>query len=169
MSSVGVLLLVRIIHIVAGVIWAGAAFMVVFAIDPIASRYGSEGAGRWIGMIGRRAGPLSIIGAFLTIASGIYLFAALHAHDETTGGLVLKIGTVAALLALAIGFIVSRPAGLQLARLTERIQAGAVPAAQHSHELQRLSARMRWGARLMAALLGIAVVSMAAFRNVVAL
>jgi uncharacterized membrane protein len=148
----------------AGVIWAGATFLLATVIVPIAIRHGAEGAGRWSGMIARRAGQMSGISALLTVSSGIYLFAALHPNDTSVGGLVLKTGAVAALLSLAIGFSVGRPTGLKLAKLSDQGSSTAAPSADVLQQLSALRGRAVLSSRLTAAFLGIAVLSMAVFR-----
>jgi len=88
-SQIELIMLARAIHIMAGVTWAGATFMLAGVIVPMGMRHGAEGAWRWIGMIARRMGPISGISAVLTVLSGMYLFMTLHSHDRSTGGLIL--------------------------------------------------------------------------------
>ena len=164
MLNVELIALARAIHVMAGVAWAGAMFVLAGVIMPIAIGHGAEGAGRWTGMISRRLGLMSSISALFTILSGIYLFAVLHANDSSAGGMVLKTGAVAALLSLAVGVLVGRPAGLQLAKLSEQKSPTAVPAPDVLQQLSALRKRAVLSSRLTAALLGIAVLSMAVFR-----
>jgi uncharacterized membrane protein len=163
MLNIELIALARAVHVLAGVIWAGATFVLAAVIVPIAARHGAEGAGRWIGLIARKVGPMSGISALLTVLSGVYLFAVLHPNDSSAGGLVLKTGAVAALLSLGIGFLVGRPTGLKLAKLSQQ----SSPAAAAPDMLQKVPALYRravLSSRLTAALLGIAVLSMALFR-----
>lgn len=167
MSDLMVIVAARVIHVMAGVIWAGTTFTMTAVILPIMARHGAEGFGRWTGIIARRVGPISGIAALLTVLSGIYLFYALHAHDASTGGLVLKVGGVTALLSLITGLMVSRPAGEKLAELSKSIGDSAP-----SDLLERIAAlrrRATLSARLVAILLGVSVLSMAVFRYVAAL
>ena len=169
MSNIELIVLARAVHVMAGVTWAGATFLLGAVIMPIAARYGAEGAGRWTGMIARRVGPLSGISALLTVLSGIYLFAALHPNDSSAGGLVLKAGAIAALLSLAIGFLVGRPIGLKLAKLSEQNSPAAAPSPDLLQQMSGLRRRAALSSRLTAAFLGIAVLSMAVFRYVQAM
>ncbi|MBR0344355.1 MAG: hypothetical protein IJI03_03730, partial [Rudaea sp.] len=89
MLQIDLIVRARAIHVIAGVAWAGATFMLASVIVPIALRHGAEGAGRWMGLAARRAGMSSMIAALLTVLSGIYLFAVLHAQDASAGGFVL--------------------------------------------------------------------------------
>lgn len=157
------IVLARAVHVLAGVGWAGTVFMLALVLVPLAAQRGADGASSWIGPVVRRAGPLSGICALLTVLSGVYLFAVLHPHDESAGGLVLKAGAAAALLALAVSVLVHRPAGRRLAQLQQQAQTQATLAQLHS-----LRQRGALGARLAAGLLGVSVVAMGVFRYTVA-
>lgn len=164
MLNVQLIALARAIHVMAGVAWAGSMFVLAGVIMPIAIGHAAEGAGRWTGMISRRLGLMSAISALFTIVSGIYLFAVLHAHDNSAGALVLKTGAVAAVLSFVVGVVVGRPAGLQLAKLSEQKSPTAAPAPEVLQRLSALQKRAILSSRLTAALLGITVLSMAVFR-----
>ncbi|HEY6619609.1 MAG TPA: hypothetical protein VIY68_08700 [Steroidobacteraceae bacterium] len=164
MPNIELIVLARLVHVMAGVIWAGATFVLAAVILPIASRYGTEGAGRWIAMVARRVGPISGIAALLTVLSGSYLFAALHANDRSAAGLVLKVGAIAALLSLVSGFFFARPTSLKLARLSEQHSLAGVPPTDESRKMSAIRLRATLGSCFTAALLGLAVLSMASFR-----
>jgi uncharacterized membrane protein len=171
MSAIALIVLTRAIHVLMGIIWAGSTFLLGLVIMPIAVRYGQEGAGRWVGVIAQRVGPLSGVSALLTILSGIYLFASLHAHDDSMSGLVLKAGAMAALLSLAVGFFVGRPTAINLAKLSEQSSVATTTeiATQLSHRGVQLRRRAALSSGFAVILLGLAVLAMAAFRYVSAL
>jgi uncharacterized membrane protein len=167
MFNPGLIVLARVLHVIAGIGWAGGTFMLAGVIVPMTSRYADEGFGRWAALISRRVGPMSGISGLLTVLSGIYLFAALHARDTSLSGLVLRAGALAALLAFAAG-LVSRATGRRLAAVSEA-PAGAVAAPASPVLLQEIAGLRRRAAlssRVTAALLGLAVLSMALFRYV---
>jgi uncharacterized membrane protein len=164
MFNIEFVVLARAVHVMAGVAWAGAMFLLAAVILPIAARHGAEGAGRWTGMIARRIGPMSGISALLTVLSGIYLFAVLHPNDSSAGGLVLRTGAIAALLSLAVGFLVARPAGIELEKLNQRNLPASPASPDVLRQMSGLARRTVLSSRLMAALLGVAVISMAVFR-----
>jgi uncharacterized membrane protein len=164
MFNIDLIVLARAVHVTAGVTWAGATFMLASAIMPIAVRHGTEGAGRWMGLVARRAGLSSMIAALLTVLSGIYLFAALHSQDASTSGLVLKTGALAAILSIGVGVLLGRPAGIELGRLQQTLAPGTTPAEDTLRRIDVLRRRQVLGARLAAGLLGIAVLAMATFR-----
>lgn len=164
MSELTIIVLARVIHIAAGVIWAGSTFVMAAVILPMMARHGAEGFARWAGPIAQRVGPLSGIAALLTVLSGIYLFAALHARDASTGALVLKVGAVAAIVSLLTGLFVSRPAGRQLAALSQGGDAATQP--DLAERMAALRRRAALSGRFAALLLGVSVLSMAMFRYV---
>jgi len=164
MSTLVLIVLARAVHVIAGVVWAGATFMLATVIVPMANRYAAEGAGRWTGMIAGKVGPLSGISALLTVVSGVYLFATLHPHDSSVSGLVLKCGAIAALLSLAVGLLLGRPAGIALGKLDEQRSTTTAPAPSLLEQMAKLRRRAALSSRAAAALLGIAVLSMAVFR-----
>jgi len=164
MPNIELIVLARVVHVMAGVIWAGATIVLAAVIVPIAARHGTEGAGRWTAMVAGRVGPLSGISALLTVLSGSYLFATLHSNDGSAAGLVLKVGAVAAFLSLVIGFLIGRPTGLKLAKLSEQHPLAAAPPADVLQKMSGLRRRAELSSRFTTALLGLAVLSMAGFR-----
>jgi uncharacterized membrane protein len=163
------IVLARAIHVMAGVAWAGGAFMLAGAVVPLSMQHGAEGAGRWLGLVAQRAGRASGIAALLTVLSGIYLFAALHPHDASVSGFVLKTGALAALLALAVGFLAARPAGQRIAKLQETQSSGTPPSPEALREIASLRRRAALSARVTAGLLALAVLAMGVFRYATAL
>src|ERR1044072_6929538 len=86
MSSPLLILLARAGHILGGVSWAGAIFMMSSTILPLAAKPGNEGFGQWVQPIGRKVGPAAGIAAILTILSGIYMIAVLAPSDRANRG-----------------------------------------------------------------------------------
>jgi uncharacterized membrane protein len=164
MPNLELIVLARVVHVMAGVTWAGATSLMAAAIVPIAARHGTEGAGRWTAAIVRRVAPMSGVSALLTVLSGIYLFASLHANDRSAAGIVLGVGALAAILSLAVGFFMGRPIGVKLEKLNEQQSLAATSAADALQGMSRLRVRALVSARLTAALLGVTVISMASFR-----
>jgi uncharacterized membrane protein len=169
MSSALLILLARVIHIAGGVIWVGAMFTMSRAVLPIASKHGSEGGTRWMGMVIRKLGPSSGIAGLLSIISGIYLMFVLHPHDTSPGGIVLMVGAAAALLAFIVGFFIGRPAGMKLAMLSEQAASQGTPSAEAAQQLAPLQTKATSSAKITLILLIVAVLAMAIFRYVQAI
>lgn len=166
MSQLTLIALAHTLHVAAGVLWAGSAFLLAFVVSPLAAKHAAEGAGRWAGLVARRAGPMMGVSALLTVLSGIYLFAALHAHDDSSGAFVLRAGALAALLALAAGIFVGRPAARRLAALEQAASTDGTATASlaSAGDVMALRRRATLSNRAAAVLLGAAVLAMAVFR-----
>jgi uncharacterized membrane protein len=154
MFDLTLIVIVRAMHIFAGVIWAGATFTMAWAVLPAALSQPAPG----FGIVARRVGMISTIAALIAVLSGIYLFAALHAHDESAGARVLGAGAVTAILALGIGLLVGRPTGRKLGQLQQRNDAAAAA------EIDKLRRRATLVSRATAGLLALSVIAMATFR-----
>ena len=172
MINFRIVLLARVVHVVAGIVWAGGAFVMAAIIVPMTTRYASEGFARWSALIARRVGPILGIAALLTVLSGGYLMMTLHASDTSASGLVLHAGALAALLAFAAG-LVSQMTGRRLTQLNEARSAASSNAVALSPELlQKITAldrRTVLSSRVGAVLIGLAVLAMALFRYAAAL
>src|SRR5258708_6349002 len=163
MSEIAFIVLACAIHVMSGVSWAGAAFVLAMVSAPIMVPKGSDIPSPWLGTVARRAGALAGISAVLTVLSGVFLFAVLHLHDDSLSGLVLKSGATAALLSLAVGLLIGRPAGIEVARLHAG-RDGAAPSQETIQRLSQLRTRTVVSARVAAALLAVSVLAMAVFR-----
>jgi uncharacterized membrane protein len=152
------LVLARVFHIFGGVIWAGSMFALSFGVMPVGAQHAAEGSGRWTGLVMRRLGPASGISAIVTVLSGFYLFATLHSGDHSVSGMVLGTGAAAGVLSLLVGVLIGRPAGLRLSQLQMN------PAGADKAQLASLQRRAAVSSRVAGILLGLAVLSMAAFR-----
>lgn len=167
MTTVALILLARVLHILGGVIWAGSTFLLTWVIFPIGAQHAADGAGRWVGMIARKAGPVSGISAMLTVLSGIYLMLVMHPGDRSAGGLVLQAGALAAVLSFFVGIFVGRPAGQKLLQLMQ--QQSSSPTTAELAQRDGLRKRAAISSMLTALLLVLAVLAMATFRYVQAL
>jgi len=76
---------------------------------------------------------------------------------------------VAALLSFVSGFFVGRPAGLKLAQLSEQQGKSGAPSEEVARQVAALRAQAAAGARITAALIGLAVLAMATFRYAAAI
>lgn len=172
MIDVRIVALARVVHVIAGIVWAGGAFVMAGVIVPMTTRYASEGFARWSGLIARRVGPMLGIAALFTVLSGVYLMMTLHASDTSASGLVLRAGGLAALLAFAAGFV-SQVTGLRLRQLDEVRSAApssaVLPSPEVLEKIAALDPRTVLSSRVGAVLIGLAVLAMALFRYAPAL
>jgi uncharacterized membrane protein len=162
----------RVIHILLGVLWVGAIFMIVVFVGPAIADAGPDGAKVMGALVKRRV--LNIVPTFaaITIVSGLWLYSRDSSgfQGEWLGsrmGMTLGTGAVLSLVGFVIGLTVMRPStlravalGQSLAQLPEA-ERGAVMA-----QIQQLRGRAAMAGRVVAVLLILAVLTMAVARYV---
>ena len=159
----------RLIHIVAGVVWVGSAVFAALFVLPTARALGPDGR-RFIERLQRRMGPALGIAMVLTVVPGFMMYGRLSAGFNrawvtSRPGLALGAGAVAALLAVVIGIATNAPASAKIARLRKQLdQPGSAATPAQAAELAALQARIERGMQLAAALLLVAAGAMAVAR-----
>ena len=164
-------LVLRFVHIVGGVFWVGAVFLMVGFIFPTVRETGPTG-GRFMQelMQRRRLSVFMNSAAGLTMLSGFIMYGRITAATNgawagTRAGMTLGIGGLATILAAIIGGAIVGRGGARLANLSQTIQAsGGAPSPEQGAEIGRLQARMGKAMRVVAALLFVAVTTMATAR-----
>jgi uncharacterized membrane protein len=163
-------LLLRLIHILAGVFWAGSAFFLAGFLIPTVRETGPEG-GRVMGyLVARRRLPVFIgIAVLLTVLSGLTMYArtAAATHGTWTGtapGIAYGVGGLAAILGAVVGMGISGAAARRMAAIGQRVAEAGKPSPEQQAEIQGLQRRMLLGARIAAGLIAVAVVAMATAR-----
>ncbi len=165
------MVIVRILHIVAGVFWVGAGAFFFFFIEPTATKLG-PGAGPFMTeMTVRRKMPIVFtVSAVLTIvAGGLLYWRSSGGFDldwiTSETGMTFTLGAIAAILAFLGGLILIRPRVERMSALGGEIQgAGGPPSQEQMAEMQRLQHSLRSIGRVDLILLTFAVVAMAAAR-----
>ncbi|HEV8352854.1 MAG TPA: hypothetical protein VGR24_01515 [bacterium] len=162
--------ILRILHIGAGVFWAGATFFLVSFLIPTVQAAGPDG-GRFMQRLAQGSYPRAISGAaILNIVTGLLLYwrdsAGLQsAWIGSALGLTLTIGGVAGTIAFLRGVFITKPVSDRLGELGKVVAAsGGPPSPEQMAEMQRLQAKLTSGARVVAYLLGFTVLAMAAAR-----
>jgi uncharacterized membrane protein len=161
------LVLLRIVHIMAGVIWAGSAIFLAFILEPRLRTLGPEIQGRVMSTLAPLMGPVLGTSAILTIAFGITLVFRMHRWDalfDTRWGAAILVGFVAAVLAFASGLSTMVTSNQMMA--TAKGMAGRPPTPEEGAKMGRLSGRAAILARTTAVLVIIAVGAMASARFV---
>ena len=163
-------IVLRLLHIVAGVFWVGGAWMVVGFLEPTASASAPEGP-KFLQKLFQSRFP-----AVMSAAGGTNILAGLLLYWKDSGGLRLDwittraglgftVGAVAAIAAFAVGFGVSNPAADKMAAIGKEIQAaGKPPTPEQAAQLGRLAKTTSNGAKWVAGLLALALVAMAVAR-----
>jgi uncharacterized membrane protein len=164
-------LLLRLIHILAGAFWFGAAVLMAAFIVPTMRDTGREG-GRFLQhLMQRRRLPVFFgIAMLLTILSGAIMYGRIGAatHGQwmrTNPGIAYGVGALAAILAAITGPMMSGGAGRRMAVVGQSIGPSG-PTPDQQQELGRLQQRIVLGTRLAAGFLAIAAGAMAVARYI---
>ena len=162
-STAGAALMItvlRLLHILAGLIWVGAALLMSFYIEPTAAASGSDGKRFLRALYGKSSFPRLIpLSAVITTVAGLLLYGLLSYHDAMSSamGLILTVGALFGLLAFGHGyFTVWRRAG----HYAERVDARGAEAAA----LEQMEAKMRRNGRVSLWLALVSLVLMAGAR-----
>lgn len=165
------IIILRVIHIAAGIFWVGAAFVLFLFVQPSVKDLGPDGQ-RFMGHLAtRKRLPLVILlSGIVTVLAGLLLYwrtsDGLDVDWITSGpGLGFTVGAVAAIVTLALGLSITKPAIDRIGVLGQEIAGGGgQPTPQQGAEMQRLQARTVAVGRVSMVLLAIAVVAMAIAR-----
>ena len=170
MDDRSITLFLRLIHILAGVFWVGAIFIIAGFLLPTARATGREG-GRFMQylMLQRRLPVFLAIAMLLTVLSGFTLYgrlvSATHgAWAGTPPGIAYGVGGLAAIIGALVGMVVSGPAARRMAAIGGRAAGEGAPSAGQQAEIERLQGRMVLGSRLVAGFLAVAAGAMAVAR-----
>lgn len=167
------MLVFRIVHIGAGVLWVGAVFLFVVFVQPSAAAIAPAGAPFMGELLGRRKlvdrlvalGVTTVVGGLFVYWHDWHQYASFGKWIGSAFGLTLTIGALAALLALGFGVFVTRPNVLRFLALGRQVAAsGGPPAPEVAAEMGAIQARLKVFARLSLSLLLVAVVAMASAR-----
>jgi len=172
--SAGVLLLLRLFHIVIGVFWVGAVAFIAFFLVPSLQSAGPAGGAIMQQLTQQRRMP-----AWLSASGGLTILAGLLLYWHDSGGfssvewmrsgtgVTFGLGAVLAIAGIGVGSAVNVPAARELGALMARAQAaGGPPAPADLAVAQRLQARLATGARASAVLLLLAAAAMSVARYV---
>jgi uncharacterized membrane protein len=159
----------RLVHIVAGVVWVGSAVFMAAFLLPAARAAGSDGT-RFVGQLMQRAGPAFGLAMLLTVISGFIMYGRLSAGFNrawvtSRPGLALAVGALAAIAAALVGATVNAPAAGKMAAIRKSLQAqGGAPTAAQMAQLASLQTRAEHAGQVAAGLLVIAAGAMAVAR-----
>ena len=165
------LVVLRLIHILAGVYWAGTLFFFVTFVEPSLRSMGPDGGKVMIRFFERGYLKLIPIVAILTIVSGVWLLWQLSAGFDTAYmgsplGMALSTGGLLAIVAFIVGMAVTRPAAARIWELSGQVPQATSEEVRNSlmAEIGKNRARTVFSARIVFVLLVIAVALMAIAR-----
>lgn len=162
-------LVIRVVHILCGVFWAGAAIMLAGFIEPAVKSLGPDG-GRFVQrMMGPgRFGVFMTLASLLVVLSGLIMlwdgsFARMGDWFASGYGRTIIVGSIAGFVAMLAGLGVNAPVAARIARLSVEIEsAGVPPKPEQLEQIARLQRRLHVAGIASAVLLAFTVVAMAA-------
>lgn len=164
-------IVLRVVHILTGVFWVGSFYFTFFMLEPALTALGSD-AGKLMTYLTRQRKMPAVIGitAVLAVLSGILLY-----WKDSNGfdpdfvtsapGMTFLLGGIAALVALVLGFSVSRPTSVRMGAIGQEMGAsGGAPSNALMAEMQALQKRLRLVSQIDVVLLTFALLAMATAR-----
>jgi uncharacterized membrane protein len=170
MNDGTITLLLRLIHILAGIFWVGAIFLLAGFLLPTVRATGRQGGMFMQHLMLQRRLPVFLgVAAVLTVLSGFTMYgrlvSATHgAWAGTPPGIAYGTGGLAAILGAVLGMLVSGPAARRMAAIGQAAVKDGPPSAEQQAEIERLQGRMVLGSRLVAGFLAFAAAAMAVAR-----
>ena len=166
------MVLLRIVHIVTGVIWVGSLFVVVVFVQPSAATLGPAGAPFMSELRRRRFVDVVFVDALFTVVAGSFLYW----HDwhtypsfadwiDSSFGKGLTVGALLALAGLGVAAFVTRPTIVRLVSLGKQVaESGGAPTSETAARIGGLQNRLVVAERVSFSLVLLAVVAMASAR-----
>ncbi|MDH5803643.1 MAG: hypothetical protein OEZ54_00565 [Gemmatimonadota bacterium] len=165
------LILLRIVHILFGVFWAGAILFMAIFIEPSVREAGPAGGQVMQGLQRRKFMTVMPWIAFFTLLSGLLLMDRMAGGDHagyfgSPVGMAIGMGFVLSTVAFLLGIFVMRPAAMKAGALAAKLQAGTADGDPESvkAEIVAFQARSRIALRTIAVLLALTVITMAVGR-----
>lgn len=165
------MVMLRLIHIFAGILWVGAAWFMTFVMMPAVHVIGQDGQNFMRGFLKHsRFLTMMPIVSLLTTVSGLLLYYRISDHFNSdwmhsAAGVVLTVGSIAGITEFVFGGAVIGPTGDKLVKLgTEIENQGGPPSDDQLKLLRTLQVRMSKTEPVGTALTIIAVAGMAAAR-----
>jgi uncharacterized membrane protein len=166
------MLVFRLLHIAAGVVWAGSLFLLVVFVQPSAAAIAPAGAPFIAELLGRRRLVDRIIGVgVLTVIAGLFLYwhdwqayGSLGDFAGSAFGTAITIGALASVAALAVGIVATRPNVMRLLAIGRAAAEAGGPTPEQAADMAAIQGRLKVFARTSLALLALAVFAMATAR-----
>lgn len=165
------LLVLRLIHVVGGIVWVGGLVALAWFVVPTQRLEGADG-GRFVSrmMVERHFTPFLITVALSTLLSGFALYGrAMIATAGQWGGsrpaIVYGFGAISAVTALIVGVSMGGVSEKKMAAIGQRLSAERrPPTTEETAQLEALAARAGRGARIASILLLVTAVAMSVAR-----
>ena len=159
--------LLRILHIVGGTVWAGGAVYVAFILSPNLDRLGPDIRGSVMKAVSRSTTSLLTGAGTITIFAGIALTLRMRQNFFTTWfnsewGWAIFTGMVISIAAIGLGGIVGATVK-RLVKLSSEIE-GRSPSNEEMTTMAAMSKKISYISKISAVLVIIALITMASAR-----
>jgi hypothetical protein len=166
------MVVLRIVHILAGVFWVGAAFTVILFIQPTAREVGPAAGPFMSHLAGSKRLVDFVLGAAgLTVLAGLLMYWRVSDGLDpdwigSAPGISLTVGALCAIAALAIGGSIVRPGIMATLAIGREVAAsGGGPTPEQAAQMQAIQRRSIAAGKAIVPLLIVAVTGMAAARS----
>lgn len=163
------MLLFRLLHIFAGVLWVGGVILIALFIQPTVQAIGPAG-GQFMGYLLTKTRVVAYFPAVagLNVLAGLFLFWRNTASGGNWGGtrqgMTIGIGALAATIAFLVGGVMIGRSMGQIAKILK--SSGGPPQGEAATQIAAYQGKIQRGTRIVLPLLIIAVITMAVGRYV---
>ena len=163
------LLILRLIHVVGGILWVGSAFMSFFFLMPAIAQAGPAGGQVMLNLQKRKLFTVLPVVAILTMLSGLRLMQIVSggfdgAYFRTGPGRMFSIAGGIAIVAFLIGITISRPAAMKMAKMQQAAASDETTRSKIQAEVKALQRRAGLSGIIVTWMLALAAVGMAIAR-----
>lgn len=163
------LIVLRIIHVLGGIVWVGTMVFMGFFLAPAMSTMGPAAAQVMGGLQKRKFMVFLPIVAVLTILSGLRLMMVMSGtfgpgYFQSPMGRTFAGAGVASIVAFVIGIVVNRPAMMKMGTLQQSMASDPVSKDAIAGEIRKLQQRMAIAGTVVTVLLLVAALGMAIAR-----
>jgi uncharacterized membrane protein len=164
------MVVLRIVHILAGVFWVGSALLIFFFLQPAAREVGPAAGPLMTHLSQRKRLPdVTLAAAGLTILAGLLMYWRDSGGFDpdwigTAFGITITVGSVSAIAAVALGASVVRPSMKKAGAIAQAAATTGGPTPEQGAEIQALQQRVSAIGNIVTPLLVLAVIAMAAAR-----
>ena len=163
------LLVLRIIHIVGGIIWVGSTVFSFLFLLPAVAQAGAAGGQIMVGLQKRKMFTVLPVVAILTMLSGIRLMQIVSngfsaSYFATPMGKAYAISGLLAILGFLVGVAIARPGAVRLGKLQQAAVSDEPSKEMIQKEIQALRSRVAMAGTATLTLLVLAAAGMAISR-----
>ena len=146
-SGALIITVLRLLHIVAGLIWVGAALLLSLYIEPTADSSASDGSRFLRSLYSKTSLPRLIpLSAIITTVAGLLLYGLLSYHEAMSNamGIILTVGALFGLLAFGHGYFTVWRRAAQYAVLAAEDGADEATLRQSEEKMRRNGRISMW-------------------------